>query len=55
MADWQYGTKAKCEKVAYAHLNEAFRSGWEIKKYIPCHKRNGGYWGGSIYYTGRYI
>lgn len=50
MTDWQYGTKAKCEDVAYAKLNGAFRSGWLIEKYIPCHKRNGSYWGGSIYY-----
>lgn len=51
MADWQYSTKAECERVAYAKLNEAFRSGWLIDRYIPCHQRNGNYWGGSIYYA----
>ena len=51
MADWQYHTKAECERVAYAKLNEAFRSGWMIDRYIPCHQRNGSYWGGSIYYA----
>lgn len=51
MSDWQYGTEAECERVAYAKLNEAFRSGWMIDRYIPCHQRNGNYWGGSIYYA----
>lgn len=50
MTDWQYSTQAKCKQVEYAKLNEAFRSGWLIEKYIPCHKRNGSYWGGTIYY-----
>lgn len=50
MTDWQYSTQAKCKQVEYAKLNEAFRSGWLIKDFTPCHKRNGNYWGGTIYY-----